>query len=553
MRGRGDSRPRVLRKDRTGANPVTVGVVCLLVVLVACWFAFKKDNPLTTPFKLDAVFQSANGVRSGMPVRIAGVNVGKITGIEGKEGTEASIVSMTIDRQGLPIHKDAELKIRPRIFLEGNYFVELRPGTPSQPEMGSGDTVPVTQTATPVQLDQILTSLQQSTRADLQELLDGFGKGLTRQPTAADDATQDAAVRGETPAESLNDSLKDAPGAAKGAAVVNTALVGDGDDVAQTIAALDRVSRSLDDTATLQSFVSNFNTTLGALADESDALTEAVAELPDTLKTTNAALTSLNAAFPPLRAFSREIVPGVNETQATIDASLPWVRQATALLSPAELQGLAKTLKPATRDLARAADGTLGVLAEQDLLAQCVTKVLLPTGDVVIEDGPRSNGVENYKEFFSTLVGFAGESQNFDGNGQFTRVIPSGGSNVVKLGSLTTNGLGLNEEPLYANAVSPPRGTRPALPARRPPQKFDEDCKSQTPPDLNSARSGGADGSNSTLNAPLLSSPPPATATTPTAPLAARRGGGQPDDDSVASALLDALNPLRGDAEVDAP
>jgi hypothetical protein len=33
-------------------------------------------------------------------------------------------------RRALPIHKDATLKIRPRIFLEGNFFVDVRPGTP---------------------------------------------------------------------------------------------------------------------------------------------------------------------------------------------------------------------------------------------------------------------------------------------------------------------------------------------------------------------------------------------------------------------------------------
>ena len=34
---------------------------------------------------------------------------------------------MEIEDKGLPIHKDATLKIRPRIFLEGNFFVDLSP------------------------------------------------------------------------------------------------------------------------------------------------------------------------------------------------------------------------------------------------------------------------------------------------------------------------------------------------------------------------------------------------------------------------------------------
>ena len=53
--------------------------------------------------------------------------------------------------------------------------------------------------------------------------------------------------------------------------------------------------------------------------------------------------------------------------------------------------------------------------------------VVLPTGDVVIQD-EFTTGVENYKEFFYTLVGLAGEGQNFDGNGMYVRFQTGGGS-----------------------------------------------------------------------------------------------------------------------------
>ncbi|MBJ7519481.1 MAG: MCE family protein [Solirubrobacteraceae bacterium] len=492
----------MLRKDRTGANPVTVGVVALLVILLACYMAFRKDNPLTTSFKLQAVFQTSNGVRANMPVRIAGVDVGKVTGVSAQNGTQASVVEMEIDEDGLPIHKDAELKIRPRIFLEGNYFVELSPGTPGQPSLGTGDTVPLTQTATPVQLDQVLTSLQQSTREDLQGLLQGFGDGLTNEPVAEDDESQDPSVRGKTAAQALNDSLRDAPGAARGTAVVNSAIVGDGNDVSATIKALDRLSRSLSgDTAALQDVVVNFNRTVSAFADESGALGETIAELPGTLKTANSTLTALNAAFPPTRAFAREILPGVEETQATIDAARPWLSQATALLSPDELQGLVGILAPTTEDLAKTGNGTLGLLEQQDLLAQCASKVLLPTGVIAIEDGPRSTGVSNYKEFFYALAGFNGESQNFDGNGQWIRAT-IGGSYRVETGEPGYEGVGK----LYGSAALPPKGTRPAMVSALPPLDFDATCKDQQRPNLNSARTGPADGATQRRGRVLLPS-----------------------------------------------
>ena len=63
--------------------------------------------PFTHGFRVKAVFPSANSIRTNSPVRIAGVNVGKVKAIERQPGTDAAIVTMEIDKQGLPIHKDA--------------------------------------------------------------------------------------------------------------------------------------------------------------------------------------------------------------------------------------------------------------------------------------------------------------------------------------------------------------------------------------------------------------------------------------------------------------
>ena len=126
--------------------------------------------PWQHEFELKAVVQSATELSSRSPVRVAGVNVGKVARVERGPGTTA-LVTMKLDKQALPIHSDATLRIRPRIFLEGNFFVDLSPGTPTAPDLNSGQTLPLAQTAVPVQLDQILSSLQSSTRADLQQLV----------------------------------------------------------------------------------------------------------------------------------------------------------------------------------------------------------------------------------------------------------------------------------------------------------------------------------------------------------------------------------------------
>ena len=111
-------------------------------------------------------------------MRIAGVEVGKVKSVEAEEGTDAAVVVLQINDEGLPLHTDATAKIRPRIFLEGNFFVDLKPGSPEAPELEDGDTIKVTQTATPVQLDEVLTALQSDTRQDLKDLLDGLAVAL---------------------------------------------------------------------------------------------------------------------------------------------------------------------------------------------------------------------------------------------------------------------------------------------------------------------------------------------------------------------------------------
>ena len=122
------------------------------------------------------------------------------------EDSDMVKVTMEMDEKGLPIHSDATAKIRSRIFLEGNFFVELTPGHAEGEKVDDGDTIPVTQTSTPVQLDELLTALQTNDRESLQDLLKGLGNGLMSKPTRRGRRDQDPDVRGETAAKSLNDS-----------------------------------------------------------------------------------------------------------------------------------------------------------------------------------------------------------------------------------------------------------------------------------------------------------------------------------------------------------
>jgi phospholipid/cholesterol/gamma-HCH transport system substrate-binding protein len=552
MSSKSDKRKRVLRKDRRGANPLTVGLLVLLLAGIVTYAGFSKHVPFTHGFRVKAVFENANNVRPNSPVRIAGVNIGKVkkvTAYKGGDGNMA-LVTMEIDKAGLPIHKDATLKVRPRIFLEGNEFVDLSPGTPSAPTIDDGDTLPATQTSAPVQFDQVLTALQSDTREDLKQLLEGYGTALTYEPTAADDVGQDPDVKGETAAHSLNDSIDYAPDALRNASIVNEAFLGLAQhDLSGLVDNTGRVTKALaSNEQSLKDFVTNFNTTLGALASEQSSLKRSIALLGPTLEHTDSALTHLNASFPNTRAFAKEILPGVRETPATIDAAEPWIAQARKLVSPAELGGLVKELKPTTVDLARLVDGSLTALPQADLVSQCVTHTILPTGDVKITDGQFTSNEENYKEFWYAMVGLAGESQNFDGNGHYVRFAVGGGSQTISTGKYGGNA----GEKLYGRVNDPPLGTRPAYPGKRSPYNHTAKCKDQKLPDLNGAKTGAPDGGGQTIPtpAPALTTPsvstPVGTVPSTTTPLPVPAlSASSSSKQSLTAELVDRLNPFR--------
>jgi phospholipid/cholesterol/gamma-HCH transport system substrate-binding protein len=475
---------RRVRGDRFSA--FQVGLVATVVIVIAVFLAFTKDIPFTNPYELKAVFQNAPPIQKGQAVRIAGVDVGKVSGVEAVGGESPAVeVTMKLDDEALPIHEDAEVKVRPRIFFEGNLFMDVRPGTPDSPEADSGYTIPASQTSAPVQIDQVLGTLQANTRKDLQKLLVGYGDAINGEPQPGEDDDQVPEVQGLTAAEALNKSLDYSSDSLRDTAIVNQALLGsDAHDLSKLIGSQQKVFAALASRENqLKDLVTNFNTTMGALASEEGNLRDTIAELPQVLEAANPTLDDLNAAFPPTRAFALEIIPGVRQTPATIKAGFPWIRQTRALLSKPELQGLVNVLQPAISDFAKFTDGQVDLLPKLDAFNRCQLEVVLATQEQRIQDGNLSTGLRNYEEFFQSLVSLTGESQNFDGNGSYVRFQAGGGSNQVQTPVVGTS-------PLFANATLPPLGSRPAKTAK-PPYKGNVPCHKNPVPNLSNARIGG--------------------------------------------------------------
>jgi phospholipid/cholesterol/gamma-HCH transport system substrate-binding protein len=477
-----------MRRHQPRVSNFIAGVVAAVVILAACYLVFGGGLPfVSSPFTLRATFTVQTQLHLGSPVRIAGVNVGTVTAVRRVSGdSTAAVATMTIQPNGLPIHADATADIRPRLFLEGNFYVDLHPGTPAAPTVSSGATLPASQTTGPVQLDRVLSSLRSDTRANLQTVLQGLGQAFNGQPTAAQDATQDPSVRGLTAGQALNQSLKYAAGAFRASAIVNAALLGSQphdlsgvvSGSAHTFTALASVQKRLDD------FVGVFNTTMGALAARQQDLRTTISLLPTFLRAADSAFGPLQASFGPTQQFAKLLTPSVRQTGPTITAGLPWLAQSEALLSPQELGGLLRSLTPAIQGTSSTLISSKALLSGSDQLAKCFVRTVIPTGNERVTDPPLTTGLQLYQELFQSGVGLASFSQNFDGNGRYVRSAAGGGSDQVATASLPGGG------PLYGNAVIPSLGTRPANPGKQPPLVRSIPCFRNAPPNLNAAKTG---------------------------------------------------------------
>ena len=409
---------------RGGISPFKAGLVALVLIVVAGYFAFTKANPFENPYELNARFHTVNNLEPDAPVRIAGIEVGVVTEVEPVPGEDGATVTMEIEEFGLPIHEDAELKIRPRIFLEGNEFVDIQPGTPSADILESGDWIPINQTATPVQFGQVLSVLQSDVREDFRTLFEEY----------AFRALNGGGARG------FNDSIEYWEGAYKNSAIASDATLGQqpGDLFRMLRGQQETLAALSEDPEALKNLVTNFNITAAAFAREDDALEATIPTLRDVLTVGQPALTSLNSSFPGIQRFAEDALPGTRSSQKTIPQTFPFIHQARLLFSKRELRGLVQDLRPTIPALARVNKESISFLNQNRGLSRCTNKVLVPFAKTPIPTGtpdpnqPNRAIDKDFPDRDSTMqpfaeqsprafVGLSGESRSFDANNKFFR------------------------------------------------------------------------------------------------------------------------------------
>jgi virulence factor Mce-like protein len=459
-------------------SPFRFGLIALIVLLVLIYIAYAGIG-CGSAYTFDAVFETAQNLEVEAPVRTAGVPVGSVTKVEPVPGgSGAARVTLEItEEEGLPIHEDALLKIRPRIFLEGNSFVDLSPGSPTAPELDEGDTIPVTQTSTPVSFGDVLTSLQRGTRGNLRTLFEEYGRNAL----------------GGGGAEGFNRSIKYWEDAYRNTAIANQAALGTQEgDLNKVISGQQRLAAALSrNPDQLQGLVTNFNRTAAAFASQEAALSAAIPALRDTLVVGRPALQSLNATLPGVNEFARAALPAAESSRDTIPKVYPFVHQTRLLFGRSELRGLARELRRTVPSLARLNPATVRLLQQQRALSRCQNQVLLRWArdtdwrDAGVDHAGGQSGEPPYKIFPRSLEGLAGESRETDANSPVFRVLGLGGLETI-INFLEPEGVPIfGTNPFKVNAVQPPspideNGVLADPPAHRP----DVPCEDQVPPDL---------------------------------------------------------------------
>ena len=163
------------------ANPVLVGAVTMLVTIVAVFLAYNANNglPFVPTTELHVQLEDGSNVVKGNEVRSGGFRVGVVTAVEPVPlpgGATGADVTLKLDKSVGDVPNDSRAVVRNRSAL-GLKYIDLQLGDARQ-TYTDGDTIPVRQTETPVELDDLFNTFDEPTREASRVNLTGFGDAL---------------------------------------------------------------------------------------------------------------------------------------------------------------------------------------------------------------------------------------------------------------------------------------------------------------------------------------------------------------------------------------
>jgi phospholipid/cholesterol/gamma-HCH transport system substrate-binding protein len=307
-------------------------------------------------FELKAELSSAQAVTpgQGQTVNIAGIKVGQVSSVDLESGT--AVVTMQVDEKYAPlIHPDASILLRPRTGLQ-DMTLELDTGTRGG-EIHEGSTVPLADTQSNVEPDEVLASLDADTRSYLQLLLQGAGKGLAGH------------------GRELSAGLRRFEPTARDLARIGGALAKRRQNIRRVITNFGRLSSELGRSDTqLAGFVRSSNDVLGSFARQEASIRATLRQLPPTLHTTRGALASSDRLSAQLGPASTRLIPAAKALGPALRNTRPLFRRTVGPIRhqirpfARAVQKPLRHVKQATGPLGRTVQGLAGSFDNLNLL-----------------------------------------------------------------------------------------------------------------------------------------------------------------------------------------
>jgi virulence factor Mce-like protein len=137
-------------------------------LLIFLWISFGGATPFAAQgYRVNAEFNQAILLGGQSDVRISGVSVGKVVGLQPDKVTGLTRATMEINSPYAPLPATTRAILRAKTLL-GETYIQLTPGTRNGRYIPDNGTIPRTSIAPTVQLDQILSTFDPKTRQAFQ-------------------------------------------------------------------------------------------------------------------------------------------------------------------------------------------------------------------------------------------------------------------------------------------------------------------------------------------------------------------------------------------------
>jgi virulence factor Mce-like protein len=292
------------RQASVVANPVLVGAVTTLVVVVAVFLSYNANSglPFVPTRQLDVQIANGANLVKGNEVRSGGFRVGVVTDmtpIKLSNGQVGARVRLKLDQKIGAIPVDSTVKIRPRSAL-GLKYVELETGA-SKKTFADGATLPEKQATVPVDIDQVFDIFDKKTREASQKNIEGFGNAFAGRGAALNETFQD------TP-----ELFRRLQPVAANLADPKTNLPGFFDGIGRTVKTVAPVSK------TNARLFTTMADTFEALSRDPQALRDTISKQPSTLDVATRSLRVQRPFLDHTAAFSRDLRGAVDELPGTL-------------------------------------------------------------------------------------------------------------------------------------------------------------------------------------------------------------------------------------------